>query len=283
MNQHWVVQPLALVVLVFCVGVSQLDRIVTPDFCKNASSPQAIVKTAKLAGICLPVTTAQIPSILTSWGLHTLRPLTDKLPKPIEMVENRIEIGKISAGLAAIGTPESDLMMEAIEDYDSQAKETIQSLSKLSFMSTLVHKSLVGSLTGIINSLEGFPRGEKRARVLQAMIRSRQDAINTWVTGLTEALKVFHDQTTATLANLDGCDASLKQIIRTSGRTKGQQQGNVDPTVQDWGSMLYGVESEHVQPAALGAVPRLEALIRESSIAREKPPIDTQTRCRPSK
>ncbi|KAF8805902.1 hypothetical protein BYT27DRAFT_7191810 [Phlegmacium glaucopus] len=96
-----------------------------------------------------------------SWELSTLEPIASKLPDPIEMANNRIEIGKILAALAAIGTPESQLMMDAIRNYDKQARVTIQSLSKLSYSSALTHNTLVGSLAGVIRVLDGFPRGEK--------------------------------------------------------------------------------------------------------------------------
>ena len=48
-----------------------------------------------------------------------------------------VEIGKISVALLAIGTPEAQMMMEAIENYDEQAKKTIRSLAKLSYQSTV--------------------------------------------------------------------------------------------------------------------------------------------------
>ena len=113
---------------------------------------------ATWACVCLPETKTRIPAILTSWELHTLQPVASELPDPTEMVKNRVgenvprythvyfrgsltseflEIGKISAALAGIGTPESQLMMDAIEKYDDQAKLTIRSLSKLSYASTV--------------------------------------------------------------------------------------------------------------------------------------------------
>ena len=100
------------------------------------------------------------------------------------------------------------------------------------------------------------------------MIQLRQDTIDAWVKGLQDELKELLVQATETLANLDGCDAHLKQVIRTSGRTKGQQEDLVLEAVQDWGSTLFG-EQKHIHPAALEAVTKLEALIRESSMARD--------------
>ncbi|KAJ3505332.1 hypothetical protein NLJ89_g7478 [Agrocybe chaxingu] len=270
MYRHWAFQPLALVALLFALGFSQLNEILATDFCRNASSPPALVKMATWAGVCLPETKTRIPSVLTSWELHTLQPVANKLPDPTEMVNNRVEIGKISAALAAIGTPESQLMMDAIEKYDDQAKATIRSLSKLSYASTLTHNTLVGSLAGIVKALVEFPKGEKRPRVLRTMIQLRQDAIDAWVQGLQDELKELLSQASETLANLDGCDLHLKQVLRTSGRAKGQQQENAGPeAAHDWGQTLFGAGHEHIRPAALEAVTKLEALIRESSLARD--------------
>ena len=53
------------------------------------------------------------------------------------LTDSNLEIGKISAALDGIRTPESQLMIEAIEQYDDQAKATIRSLSKLSYASTV--------------------------------------------------------------------------------------------------------------------------------------------------
>jgi hypothetical protein len=47
-----------------------------------------------------------------------------------------LEIGKISEALAALETHESQLMMDAIENYDDQAKATIRSLSRLIYASS---------------------------------------------------------------------------------------------------------------------------------------------------
>lgn len=101
------------------------------------------------------------------------------------------------------------------------------------------------------------------------MIPLRQDAIDAWVKGLQDELKELLAQTSETLADLDGCDIHLKQVIRTSGRTKGQQEDLGPEAVHDWGSTLFGDGQKHVRPAALEAVTKLEALIRESSMARD--------------
>ena len=128
---------------------------------------------------------------------------------------------------------------------------------------------MVGSLAGIIKALAEFPRGEKRPQNLEAMIQLRQDAIDAWVRGLQDELKELLVQASATLDNLDGCDIHLKQVIQTSGRTKGQQENLGPEAVHDWGSTLFGEGQTHIRPAALEAVNKLEALIRESSIARD--------------
>ena len=155
MHRLWAIQPLAFVAFLFSLGFLKLNELPT-DFCRNPSSPLALVKMATRAGLCLPYTKAHIPSVLTSWELHTLQPVASILPDPTEMVKNRVgkafkiyvcllrsltdsnlEIGKISAALDGIRTPESQLMIEAIEQYDDQAKATIRSLSKLSYASTV--------------------------------------------------------------------------------------------------------------------------------------------------
>ena len=100
------------------------------------------------------------------------------------------------------------------------------------------------------------------------MIQLRQDAIDAWVNGLQAELKELLVQASATLANLDGCDIHLKQVIQTSGRTKGQQE-NLDPEAVPWWSTLFGEEQKYIRPAALEATTKLEALIRESSTARD--------------
>jgi hypothetical protein len=100
------------------------------------------------------------------------------------------------------------------------------------------------------------------------MIQLRQDAIDAWAKGLQAELKELLVQASEMLANLDGCDAYLKQIIRTSGRTRGQQVPG-DVPVQDWGSTIFGEGQKHIHPAALEAVTKLGALIRESSMARD--------------
>jgi len=56
-------------------------------------------------------------------------------------------------------------------------------------------------LDGIIKALVGFPKGEKRARRLQAMIQLQQD----------DGLKELLVQASKTLTNLHGCDTHLKQ------------------------------------------------------------------------
>ena len=99
------------------------------------------------------------------------------------------------------------------------------------------------------------------------MIQLRQDAIDAWVKGLQDELKELLVQASETLANLDGCDDQLKRVIRTSGRTKGQQEDLVPEAVHDWGSTLFG-EQNRINPVTLEAVAKLEALIRESSMAR---------------
>ena len=105
------------------------------------------------------------------------------------------------------------------------------------------------------------------------MIQLRQDSIDAWVKGLQDELKELLGQASETLANLDGCDLHLKQVLRTSGLAKGQQQHGSGPiefeTTHDWGSTLFGTGHERVRPAALEAVTKLEALIRDSSIARD--------------
>lgn len=155
MYRHWALQPLAFMAFLFALGFSKLNELPT-DFCRDPISPPALVKMAIWAGVCLPYTKVHIPSVLTSWELQTLQPVASILPDPTEMVKNRVgktfkiyvcllrrltdntlEIGKISAALAGIGTPESELMMDAIENYDAQAKATIRSLSKLSYASTV--------------------------------------------------------------------------------------------------------------------------------------------------
>ena len=154
MNWHWTIQPLAFVALLFALGLWKLNELPT-DFCRDPSSPPILVKMVTLAGLCLPYTKAHIPSVLTSWELHALQPVASILPDPTDMVKNRVgktfkgyvclrnltsnnlEIGKISAALEGIRTPESKLMMEAIENYDDQAKATIRSLSKLSYASAV--------------------------------------------------------------------------------------------------------------------------------------------------
>lgn len=155
MYRHWALQPLAFMAFLFALGLAKLKEL-PPDFCRDPSSPPALVKMAKWAGVCPPYTKTHIPSIMTSWELHTLQPVASILPDPTEMVKNRVgkpskinicllrgltdnglEIGKISAALAGIDTPESQLMMDAIEKYDDQAKATIRSLSKLSYASTV--------------------------------------------------------------------------------------------------------------------------------------------------
>ena len=119
--------------LLFALGISKFNEI-PPDFCRDPNSPAALVRMATWAGVCLPYTKAHIPSVLTSWELHTLQPVASILPDPTEMVKNRVgktskicvcllrgltdknlEIGKISAALAGINTPESKLMVVAIE------------------------------------------------------------------------------------------------------------------------------------------------------------------------
>ena len=100
------------------------------------------------------------------------------------------------------------------------------------------------------------------------MIRLRQDAIDAWAKGLQDELKELLAQAYETLANLDGCDVHLKQVIRTSGRTKSGQD-TVPEDVRDWGSTIFGDGQKHIQPAALEAVNKLDALIRECSIARD--------------
>lgn len=96
------------------------------------------------------------------------------------------------------------------------------------------------------------------------MIQLRQDAIDAWAKGLQAELKELLIQASETLANLDGCDAHLKQVIRTSGQTIGQPED-----VQDWETTIFGERQKHIHPAALEAVTKLEALIRESSMARD--------------
>ncbi|KAF8805923.1 hypothetical protein BYT27DRAFT_7257840 [Phlegmacium glaucopus] len=275
MYRHWSFQPLAFVAFLLALGILQINEILATDFCRKPSSPPVLVKMATWAGICqpdVPKTIAHIPALLISWKLSTLEPIASKLPDPIEMVNNRIEIGKISAALAAIGTPESQLMVDAIENYDERARVTIRSLSKLSYSSTLAHNTLVGSLAGIIKVLVGFPRDEKRPRVLQSMIKLRQDAIDAWVQGLQDELKVLLSEAIETLHNLDACDLNLRQIMRTSGRTKDKTEDNASPeVVPDWKETLFGKEDQHsnIRPAALDAVTKLEALIRETSVARD--------------
>jgi len=101
------------------------------------------------------------------------------------------------------------------------------------------------------------------------MIQLRQDAIDAWVKGLQDELKELLVQASATLANLDGCDIHLKQVIQTSGRTKGQQENLGPEPAHNWWSTLFGEGQNHIRPAALEAVTKLEALIHESSIARD--------------
>ena len=101
------------------------------------------------------------------------------------------------------------------------------------------------------------------------MIQFRQDAIDAWAKGLQAELKELLVQASETLGNLDHCDAHLRQIIRTSGRTRGHQEELVPGEVQDWGSTIFGDGQKHIHPAALEAVTKLEELIRESSMARD--------------
>ena len=92
--RHWAFRPLAFMALLFALGLSRLKPL-PPDsgFCRDSSSPLVLVKMAYWAGICLPYTKTHIPSILTSWELHTLQPVANRLPDPSEMVRNRV--GKI--------------------------------------------------------------------------------------------------------------------------------------------------------------------------------------------
>jgi hypothetical protein len=93
--RHWAFRPLAFMALLFALGLSRLKQL-PPDssFCRDSSSPLVLVKMAYWAGVCLPYTKTHIPSILTSWELHTLQPVANMLPDPSEMVRNRV--GKIS-------------------------------------------------------------------------------------------------------------------------------------------------------------------------------------------
>jgi len=93
MNRHWALHPLAFVAFLFALGVSKLNEL-SPDFCRDPSSSPALVKMAKWADVCPPYTKTHIPSVLTSWELHTLQPVANVLPDPSEMVRNRV--GKIS-------------------------------------------------------------------------------------------------------------------------------------------------------------------------------------------
>jgi hypothetical protein len=73
--------------------------------------------------------------------------------------------------------------------------------------------------------------------------------------GLQDELKELLVQAFETLANLrvDGCDAHLKQVIRSSGRhgTKGQPEDLVPEDVHDWGSTIFGDGQKDIYPAAL--------------------------------
>jgi hypothetical protein len=90
------------------------------------------------------------------------------------------------------------------------------------------------------------------------MIQLRQDAMDAWAKGLQDELKELLVQAfdSETLAKLDGCDAHLKQVIRSSGRhgTKGQPEDLVPEDVHDWGSTIFGDGQKHIHPAALEAV-----------------------------
>ena len=89
MNWLWAIQPLAFVALLFALGFLKLNELPT-DFCRDPNSPPALVEMATRAGLCLPYTKAHIPSVLTSWELHTLQPVASVLPDPTEMVKNRV-------------------------------------------------------------------------------------------------------------------------------------------------------------------------------------------------
>ncbi|KDR74268.1 hypothetical protein GALMADRAFT_227351 [Galerina marginata CBS 339.88] len=259
---------LAFVAFVFALGFWQLDKILATALCRTNSLP-ALVKMATWAGV-FPMTTVYIPSSMISTELHTLQLLTRKLPDSAEMMKNRLEIGKISVALEAIRNPESQRMREAIDKYTDDAKTMLRSLSKLDYASMLTNKTLARSLAGIIKALDGLPQGERRRQILRAVIRSRQNAIDAWVRGLEDELKELQVQTIGTLADLDACDLSLTQVVRNSRRTKGQQQeSSTSEDIDNWESILFEGAHERIRPAALEAVNNLEALIRESSIARD--------------
>ena len=151
LQRHWFLRSLAVVAIAFWYATDLVNKMPIQDFCNHTKTPPVVLAIAKWATICRPETKTFIPTILTTTEVNVLAPLAGRLPDPTEMIKNRIgialkifvfsrwyhvvEIGKISAALDVIGTPESQLTMDAIENYDQQAKKTIRSLASLSYQS----------------------------------------------------------------------------------------------------------------------------------------------------
>ncbi|KDR68395.1 hypothetical protein GALMADRAFT_146353 [Galerina marginata CBS 339.88] len=245
-----------------------LTATTTKTLCTSAHDhlPLFFLTIATRARICRPEAKASIPSLLFSPELGAMSLISLDTN---EMFKNRL--GKITAALSSIGTPESQQTISAIERYDDQAKSTIRNLAKLGAASKLAHKTVIGILTGLIQSLTAFPTGEKSPYVLQVVTRSRQAQIDAWVAGLQDQLAQLLLQCNIALEDLDSSDLHLFQIIQTSGRSEGGQEKNMaeddNYIAPMWIRSLFG--HKDIRPAALKAISNLESLIKTSSAARK--------------
>ncbi|KAI9465542.1 hypothetical protein BJY52DRAFT_588406 [Lactarius psammicola] len=207
----------------------------------------------------------KVPGVLLTPMVEQLS-LNSQLPDINEMSQQRLEIGKVLAALAVINTDKSQEVMDAVQRYDDQTRETIHSLIRLSVSTKLTVEYISTTLQKITRTIYDV-QGEQPLYIKQKLLKSIQSRIDNFVEAIQQDLGRLHGKASESYSNLVECDDLANKIFITTGIASGEQEDILEQTGElvDWFSGIFGAR---IRPPALKAVSQLETLMRHANAAK---------------
>ncbi|KAI9443171.1 hypothetical protein H4582DRAFT_1922871 [Lactarius indigo] len=230
----------------------------------NSSRLSAVLAKVGI-GLDCRASDVKIPSILLTPMVEQLS-LNDRLPDINEMSQQRLEIGKVLSALSVINTDKSQDVMDAVQRYDDQARETIHSLIRLSVSTKLTVEYISTNLQRIARAISDV-QGGKPWYIKQKLLISVQSRIDILVEGIQHDLGRLYGKASESYSNLVECDDLANKIFITTGNAEKEQKDILDQNSEfvDWFNGVFGTR---VRPPALRAVAQLGALMRHANDAK---------------
>ncbi|KAH9065461.1 hypothetical protein EDB87DRAFT_1829036 [Lactarius vividus] len=256
---------LFLVAFFACLGIMfalpfQMDTCYLLD---NSSRLSAVLARVGV-GLDCGVANVRVPRVL-------LNPMVERLSLNgqldiSEMSQQRLEIGKVLAALSVINTDKSQQVVQAVQRYDNQARESIHSLIRLSVSTRLSIEYISTNLQRIVGVISDV-QGEKSLYIKQKLLKSIQSRIDILVEDIQHDLRHLHGKALESYSNLVGCDDLANKIFITTGNAANEQD-ILERTskFEDWLKGILG--NTRVRPAALKAVSHLGTLMRHADDAK---------------